>query len=339
MPGKKLHEKATSSRGPKQRLVVANAENGSVWGQSDLGGVEEQDEVELPCMFFPAQEMLLPGCSQVLHLYEARFLALLDEAVQRTGGMFAHVTYLPTGGDDEDDEGMTVNVVATLVRIESIDKEEVGALVHIVGESRMILSNISQSEAAYLNGMFTAVPVMGAPGTIVPSEEDEAAVEELAAFIDAAVKDICLLTDKLLDEDDEEEEEDDDEEELSGLEWGHAEVVNLRAAMAWVEGPSITLDQLEPGTAMTEAPWMVALLDEAEHTKMQHAERVSFACLQVAPASTEADLQNLVNCRAKAMSPSCGLVERLEAGKEILNEQRQALRAKVALKSLGISSA
>ena len=62
--------------------------------------------VELPAMLFPSDEMLLPGCTQVLHLYEARFLALLDEVTTTTGGLFAHVTFLPS---DQDDGGLRVN--------------------------------------------------------------------------------------------------------------------------------------------------------------------------------------------------------------------------------------
>ena len=288
--------------------------------------------MELPCMLFPAHEVLLPGCSQVLHLYEARFLALLDQVMHRTAGLFAHVTYgyLQTANERADSTGVALNMVATLVRVESVDKEEIGALVRIVGESRLILSSISQSEMGYLNGMFTAVEVAGSPCTLLPTWEGE--VEELTAFIDDAVMDICLLTDRLLDG------EEAHEDEMAGVEWGHAEIVNLRDAMAWVEGPSITLDQVVPGTAMADSPWKAALLNKVEHTKVQRAERVSFACLQVAPASTEVDLQNLINCRAKGMSQSCSLVDRLESCKEILSGQRQALRAKVALQSLNLSS-
>ena len=109
---------------------------------------------------------------------------------------------------------------------------------------------------------------------------------------------------------------------------------NLRRAMAWIEGPSVTLDMLEPPVTMEESDWLAPLVSETvEHSELQLAERLSFACLQVAPASTEGDLQRLVSCRAVAMSTSHGLMDRLKLGQIVLDEQRQALRAKVALKS------
>ena len=59
-------------------------------------------------------------------------LALLDDATQRTGGLLAHVTYLPSGGAD----GLRVNSVATLARIVSFNREEVGARVEVIGVGR-----------------------------------------------------------------------------------------------------------------------------------------------------------------------------------------------------------
>jgi hypothetical protein len=100
--------------------------------------------VELPAMLFPAAEVLLPGSAQTLHLYEARFLALLDHARNRTGGAFAHVTFAP---DDEDDVdgGTRLCTIATLCRIEDVEKDEtsgVGAVVTVIGESRLELRDV-----------------------------------------------------------------------------------------------------------------------------------------------------------------------------------------------------
>jgi hypothetical protein len=102
---------SSTTRPPKSRrggvvvLAAASSEGGDLESSPDLEP-EARDftgdlrmpppvvevPVELPCMLFQSQEMLLPGCTQVLHLYEARFLALLDEVSTSTGGLFAHVT-------------------------------------------------------------------------------------------------------------------------------------------------------------------------------------------------------------------------------------------------------
>lgn len=262
----------------------------------------EEKPVELPAMLFPAEEVLLPGCTQVLHLYEARFLALLDEACDRTGGLFAHVTFLPS---DDLEGSLRVNQVATLVRIEDIQREEVGAKVTLIGESRVTLQGIKESDP-YIRGVFVPVPVMGAGGTLayIPSDDEMAEVDALSEFVDTAVNDIVMLVDKLLEGQDVSW---DTADAVDDVEWGHAEVGNLRRAMAWVEGPSVTLDQLKTPISMGEADWVsVAKVEAVDHSELQLAERLSFACLQMAPASTEADLQRLVSCRAIAMSTSHG---------------------------------
>ena len=240
---------------PRRALVVAAAESDDVepaprdyTGELRMPPVEQTPEV-LPAMLFPADEVLLPGSTQVLHLYEARFLALLDEVTDRTGGLFAHVTFLPPSPGAPIDEGLRVNQVATLVRVEEVQREEVGAKVTVIGESRLQLVEVRDSDP-YVRARFLTVPTMGAEGTLAytPSEEEMAEVEALTEFIDTAVNDVVALVDRLarLGEDGEDPESLWD---ISGavddVEWGHAEVGNLRRAMAWVEGPSITLDDLD----------------------------------------------------------------------------------------------
>ena len=321
-------------------------------GQLRMPVEMEEKPVVLPAMLFPMEEVLLPGSTQVLHLYEARFLALLDEVTAKTGGLFAHLTFHPPSADEQ---GLRINQVASLVRVEEVIREDVGAKVVIIGESRVVMQDIVESDP-YVRARFTAVPTMGAAGTLAytPSDDEMAEVEALTEFIDSAVNDIVTLVDRLLTDananangaaeradDDGSAITPDDLWDISGVadevEWGHAEVGNLRRAMAWVDGPSITLDDLADQSLpleMNAADWLApASTERVEHSELQLAERLSFACLQVAPTSTEGDLRRLVSCRNVAMSTSHGLMDRLKLGQILLDEQRQALRAKVALKS------
>ena len=321
-------------------------------GQLRMPVEMEEKPVVLPAMLFPMEEVLLLGSTQVLHLYEARFLALLDEVTSKTGGLFAHLTFHPPSADEQ---GLRINQVASLVRVEEIIREDVGAKVVIIGESRVVMQDIVESDP-YVRARFTAVPTMGAAGTLAytPSDDEMAEVEALTEFIDSAVNDIVTLVDRLLTDananangaaeradDDGSAITPDDLWDISGVadevEWGHAEVGNLRRAMAWVDGPSITLDDLADQSLpleMNAADWLApASTERVEHSELQLAERLSFACLQVAPTSTEGDLRRLVSCRNVAMSTSHGLMDRLKLGQILLDEQRQALRAKVALKS------
>jgi hypothetical protein len=264
--------------------------------------------------------------------------------------------------------------------------------VTVVGESRVALVDVLDADP-YVRAAFVAVPTMGAEGTAayVPSEAERQEVEALTEFISAAVEDVATLVDRLMKQTDDADPEAlwDISDAADDVEWGHAEVGNLRRAMAWVEAPSVGLDDLPAEEtvelAMEDAEWYDAAAaaaaaaareattreggfegdgfdeDRAEtssaasetepaasarrpsvrapraegtpHTALQLAERLSFACLQVAPASTAADLRRLASCREAAMSTSRGLMDRLKLGQIVLDEQRQALRAKLALEA------
>ena len=159
---------------------------------------------KLPAMLFPAEEVLLPGSSQVLHLFEARFLSLLDEVTNETGGLFAHVTFLPPAQGEADDGGLRVSQVATLVRVEEVQREEVGAKVTIIGESRIQLQELEEkSQRGYLVGTFVSIPVMQNDGSAAykPSTAELDEVEHITDFIDDAVNDCVALVDRLMDGD------------------------------------------------------------------------------------------------------------------------------------------
>jgi len=293
--------------------------------------------VEVPALLFPQQETLLPGTRLTLHLYEARFLALLDRATAKTGGLVAQLTFLPPtdGGVEGEGEGLRVNTSATLMRIERVRREEVGARVDVVGESRVKLEDIASREP-FITGIFTHVPQMGDVGTYVPSEAEMAQVKEVTDYVEKAVGDVLTLSDKLL-SGTEEDEGEEDGESFDGI-WTHKEAGDLRSAMAWVDAPAVTLENIQDGDVSMDAAEWTRVEDGFEHSALSRAERLSFAVLQVAPASTPTDLQKLIACRAVAMSTDHGLMDRLRLGVSVLDDQLATLRAKVALKSLGSAS-
>ncbi|GJP47024.1 hypothetical protein CLOM_g6256 [Closterium sp. NIES-68] len=61
---------------------------------------EEGIVMELPCLPFNPAEVFLPGSSKTLHLYEARYLALLEEVLSRSHGLLGHVVLEPMRADD-----------------------------------------------------------------------------------------------------------------------------------------------------------------------------------------------------------------------------------------------
>lgn len=223
-----------------------------------------ENVVVLPAMLFPQDEVLLPGSTQVLHLYEARFLALLDEVIEKSGGLFAHITFDTSdvdNGDGSSRVGLRLNPVASLVRVEEIVREDVGAKIVIVAESRLNLNDVLDSDP-YVRAKFTGIPTMGSDGTLAytPSEDEMAEVEALTEFIDTAVNDVVNLVDRLLtdggsdggsdgmsdgvsDTGDSSNDSSNDSKitpedlwDISNvtdeIEWGHGEVGNLKRAMA-----------------------------------------------------------------------------------------------------------
>lgn len=302
----------------------------------DAALAKEFVKVEVPALLFPQRETLLPGSKLTLHLYEARFLALLEKAMSDTGGLIAQLTFLPS--DNGDEEGLRVNASATLARIEAVHRAEVGARVEVVGEARMKLEDITTREP-YIAGLFTHIPQMGDVGTYNPSDDELAQVKEVTDYIESAVNDVLLLSDKLLGDKKDvanvgASADVDDDDDDDGL-WTHKEVGNLRLAMEWVDAPSITVERIEEKISMADAKWIERPVDFA-HSSLTRAERVSFAVLQIAPASTPSDLQKLIACRAVAMSTDHGLMDRLRLGVSVLDDQLQTLRAKVALKNLSL---
>ncbi|XP_042507191.1 uncharacterized protein LOC122083447 isoform X1 [Macadamia integrifolia] len=107
--------------------------------------------LELPLLPFKLDEVLVPSESKTLHLYEARYLALLEESWVRKK-LFVHFVLDPilAGGSSA-----VVSFTARygcLVHIENVERLDIGALVSIRGISRVRIVNFVQAEP-YLTGV------------------------------------------------------------------------------------------------------------------------------------------------------------------------------------------
>ena len=151
----------------------------------------------LPSLPFPASEVLVPGQTKRLHLFEARYLALLDEALARKDGCFAHVVAEPVSSmrssrsyfdvteeytrfqSDSSSSNSSSNPdfnspppplvvgsyalrLATLARVVDVRRPPAssgapGALVTIRGEARLALISL-EDDAPYLRIRVEAAP-------------------------------------------------------------------------------------------------------------------------------------------------------------------------------------
>ncbi|EXB62507.1 G-type lectin S-receptor-like serine/threonine-protein kinase [Morus notabilis] len=96
--------------------------------------------MELPLLPFSPNEVLVPSESKTLHLYEARYLALLEESLMRRSKLFVHFVLDPIIIGDSSSEPSFAARYGCLVFIESADPYLIGA---VVPEQDMLSEDLS----------------------------------------------------------------------------------------------------------------------------------------------------------------------------------------------------
>ncbi|KAG5524841.1 hypothetical protein RHGRI_031494 [Rhododendron griersonianum] len=107
------------------------------------------EAVELPLLPFPMDQVLVPSETKTLHLYEARYLALLDESLFGTNKHFVHFVLDPIGINDTAEASFAARY-GCLVLIEKVERLDVGALVSIRGVGRVKIVKIVQGAIGVL---------------------------------------------------------------------------------------------------------------------------------------------------------------------------------------------
>ncbi|CAA6663940.1 unnamed protein product [Spirodela intermedia] len=112
--------------------------------------------LDLPLLPFQPDEVLVPSESKTLHLYEARFLALLEESLNKGQKQFVHFVLDPVPSSGSSTGASYAARYGCLVYIENVEKLDIGALVSIRGIGRVSIMNMTQTEP-YLRGV--AIPM------------------------------------------------------------------------------------------------------------------------------------------------------------------------------------
>ncbi|KAJ8759553.1 hypothetical protein K2173_007177 [Erythroxylum novogranatense] len=109
--------------------------------------------LELPLLPFSTSEVLIPSESKSLHLYEARYLALLEESLLRKKKLFVHFVLDPILISNSGTEASFAARHGCLVTIENVERMDVGALVSIRGIGRVKIVRFVQLQSdPYLKG-------------------------------------------------------------------------------------------------------------------------------------------------------------------------------------------
>ncbi|XP_042989189.1 uncharacterized protein LOC122316596 isoform X3 [Carya illinoinensis] len=102
--------------------------------------------LQLPLLPFNINEVLVPTERKTLHLYEARYLSLLDESLLRKKKLFVHFVLDPISISDSTGEASFAAKFGCLILIENVERLDVGALVTIRGIGRTKILNFVKDE-------------------------------------------------------------------------------------------------------------------------------------------------------------------------------------------------
>ncbi|XP_076920933.1 uncharacterized protein LOC143582195 [Bidens hawaiensis] len=108
--------------------------------------------LELPLLPFPSDQVLVPSEAKTIHLFEARYLKLLDECLLRKKKLFVHFVLDPIAVSSTSKEASFAARYACLVFIEKVEQLDVGALVSIRGIGRVTLVKFAKADP-FLEGI------------------------------------------------------------------------------------------------------------------------------------------------------------------------------------------
>lgn len=106
---------------------------------------DESSAIELPCLPFTSTEVFVPSATTTLHLYEARFLALLEEAMEKHNNFFVHFVLDPVSDFGSSAMASFAASYGCLTLIENVKRIEIGALVTIRGIGRVNIVTLTQN--------------------------------------------------------------------------------------------------------------------------------------------------------------------------------------------------
>ncbi|KAI3512944.1 hypothetical protein L1887_20267 [Cichorium endivia] len=108
--------------------------------------------LELPLLPFPSDQVLVPSETKTLHLFEARYLKLLDQCLFKKKKLFVHFVLDPIVTSSTSEEASFAARYGCLVFIEKVEPLDVGALVTIRGIGRVTLVKFAKADP-FLEGI------------------------------------------------------------------------------------------------------------------------------------------------------------------------------------------
>ncbi|KAL9858698.1 putative Lon, substrate-binding domain, PUA-like superfamily [Arabidopsis thaliana] len=270
--------------------------------------------LDLPLLPFSMSEVLVPTESKTLHLYEARYLALLEESMKRKKNMFVHFILDPISISETATEASFAARYGCLVLIENVERLDVGALVSIRGAGRVKISRFLGADP-YLSGEVRPIQDR-------MNYESSNELTSKISQLKESIKNLNSLEIKLKVE----------------------KILLLHRVLLG----NNTNDNIRPrGCAPADSPLQTRLInslnwaedeppvdfDESFVPSLQ--ERLSFSAFQPISGSTKSELSRLQQEKIKAMDMK-DTIERLELSMGLIKENISSIAAKLAIQSLDI---
>eukprot|EP00873_Tetraselmis_striata_P035046 jgi/Tetstr1/455310/TSEL_042145.t1 len=257
----------------------------------------DSTDTELCMLPFPAEEIMLPGMAKTLHLYEARYIALLEAVMERDDNMFVHTVVVSPWEQGTDRPVPTPGAFLgqdfalcynTLVQVLDVQRQDYGALVSIRGEGWASIGHLTSTYphiSGYVEPMLDEAPA------------DPDLVFEKALQLNTILHTVIDLGERIADE--------------------YAGPSEVQEALQWVKADS----QIR--------------FCKSDDSAVEKASRLSFAALQHVPMLSDLDQLRVMQARIQAME-TVDVMERLDIALDIMSEMQATLAAKASLKSLGL---
>ncbi|KAF6262441.1 hypothetical protein COO60DRAFT_627274 [Scenedesmus sp. NREL 46B-D3] len=314
-----------------------------------------QFPVTVPLLPFAVEEVFLPGSVKTLHLYEARYLAMLEEVLSNPGrNKFIGHVVVEQLGDPVGSRAAAfphafvgdnfIMLMGTLCRVLEVKSLRVGAFVKVQAECRVAVTRVTKVQPFVLGSVEAVqdVPL-----------QDMQLVQQQVQQLQTTMQDLQNLSMKFR------------SKHTAALQhamywWPKAPLVPAASAAAAETLSSTTTGSgsssssnsdifavLEQDATSTSGAADASIgtsssLDRSGSGSSQTAgsaetaARLSFAALQLVPEASPKEQLKLLRCRVNALETD-DTSARLAMAQEHMQESLQLLAAKCALKSLQLS--
>ncbi|XP_051139396.1 uncharacterized protein LOC127257123 isoform X1 [Andrographis paniculata] len=256
----------------------------------------------VPLLPVSIHQVLIPSEAKTLHLYEARYIALLEELLLKKDKLLVHFVLDQIDFRSTSVEASFVANYGCLAIIEKVEHRDVGALISLRGVGRVKILHICQVSRCLRLLVGYVCRKLGAYGLVIPLQDN---VYNKMADLNSKVSELKKV------------------------------LCSLNSLEIKLKAPGEAMLQTQTMSSLVWAERQLSLdCDHAPSFIPPLAERVSFAALQPISGANPAEMFALQREKLIVMEISDTL-ERLEKSVNLARKNIAVVAAKLAIQSLG----